>query len=319
MISRRILRIKVLQTIYSYYQGGDLDIAKSEKELNYSIQRSYDLYFFLMQLGIEVVDYAQNRIEAAKQKLLPTENDLNPNLRFVNNKLIQQFRENTNLAEHIQKNKLSWNNNPELIKRLYKDLSESEQFIEYMSADKSSYDLDKKIIAFFYEQIVCECDLLYQTLETLSIYWIDSVEFIISMVLRSISKFKIGYEASYPLLPMFKNPEDKAFGIKLFRGTIAKNEQYRQIISENTKNWDIERIAFFDILILETAICEIEQFPEVPLKVTFNEYIEIAKNYSTSKSCVFINGVLDKIVNILREQKKINKVANIPTDDNENE
>ena len=307
MISRRILRIKVLQTIYSYYQNGGTDIAKFEKELQYSIGRSYDLYFFLMQLAIDICDYAQDRIETNKQKLLATQSDLNPNTRFANNKLIQQFRENADLQKHIAASKLTWKKNPELIKRLFNDLVQSDEYQQYMQAEKCTYENDKEIVAHLFEQTVCECDLFFQTLEEMSIYWTDSAEFIIGMVLRTIERYKIGYGGNYALMPMYKNEEDGTFAIKLFDSAVASCDSYRKLINDCTTNWDIERIAFIDILILQTATAEIEQFPEIPLKVTFNEYIELAKNYSTSKSSTFINGVLDKIVQVLRQEKRIMK------------
>ena len=309
MISRRILRIKVLQTIYSYYQNGDGDVAKYEKELDYSIGRSYSLYFFLMQLAIDVCDYAQNRIESNRQKHLATHSDLNPNYKFVNNKLIAQLRENQHLQKQISSSKLSWNKHPELIKRLYKDLTESEEYATYMESDSAAYEDDKKILTFFFSQIVCECELLYQTLEEMSVYWTDTAEFIIGMVIRTIERYRIGYGADYALMPMYKNEEDAQFARRLFDAAVASCDEYRKLISECTTNWDIERIAFFDILILQTAVAEIEKFPEIPLKVTFNEYIELAKNYSTTRSCTFINGVLDKITQVLREQKRIFKSA----------
>lgn len=309
MISRRILRIKVLQTIYSYYQSGDGDIAKYEKELAFSIGRSYSLYFFLMQLGVDICDYAANRIESNKQKLLATQSDLNPNTRFADNKLLAQWRENATLQKQMSASKLSWNKYPELIKRIYNDLIQSDEYAAYMEASKPSYEADKKIVDYLYAQVICECDLLYQTLEEMSIYWTDSAEFIIGMVLRTIERYRIGYSSEYALMPMYKNEEDAAFARRLFDKAVASSDEYRKLIQECTTNWDIERIAFIDILILQTATAEIEAFPEIPLKVTFNEYIELAKNYSTSRSCTFVNGVLDKITQVLRQQKRIMKSA----------
>ncbi|MBR4266040.1 MAG: transcription antitermination factor NusB [Bacteroidales bacterium] len=319
MISRRILRIKVLQTIYSFYQGGDLDIAKSEKELLYSIQKSYDLYFFLLLLGCDVCDYARQVINTQKQKLRPTEQDLNPNLKFVNNKFIAQFRENEQFKTRINSTKLSWTNNPELPKRIFNTLKQTDEYVEYMNKETNTYDDDKKIISFMYKTVIYDCDLLYQILEEMSIYWIDTVEFIIGMVLRTIERYKIGYDNSYALPGMYKSDDDRDFVIKLFRTTIAKGDKYKDLISEYTKNWDIERIAFFDILILQTALSEVEMFPEIPLKVTFNEYIELAKNYSTTKSSTFVNGVLDKIVTELISTGKIKKIAEMPNNINTNE
>lgn len=319
MISRRILRIKVLQTVYSFYQGGDSDVAKSEKELLYSIQKSYDLYFYLFLLGVEVCNYAESVINSKKQKFLATETDRNPNMKFVNNKFIAQFKENEAFITQVNGKKISWAANPELPKRIFNTLEKTDEYISYMAKPTSSYDEDKKIIAFMFENVIYDCDLLYQILEEQSVYWIDTVEFIIGMVLKTIERYKIGYDNSYPLVKMFKNDDDREFVIQLFRKTVARGDYYRKLISENTQNWDLERIAFFDILVLQTALAEVETFPEIPLKVTFNEYIELAKDYSTSKSSVFVNGVLDKAVSKLMSERKIKKIAEAPEKTEKNE
>ena len=295
------MRIKVLQTIYSFYQGGDSDISKSEKELLYSIQKSYDLYFYLFLLGIEVCKYAESVINSKKQKLLATETDKNPSLKFVNNKFLEQFKENADFQRQVNGKKMSWANYPELPKRIFTTLEQTDEYQAYMQKASSSYEDDKKIVAFMFENVVYDC------------------EFIIGMVLKTIERYKLGFDSSYPLAKMFKNDDDRDFVFRLFRRTIAKDEYYRNLISENTQNWDIERIAFLDILILQTALAEVECFPEIPLKVTFNEYIELAKNYSTSKSSIFVNGVLDKIVSKLLEEKKITKIAEMPNQTEKNE
>ncbi|MBQ5453314.1 MAG: transcription antitermination factor NusB [Bacteroidales bacterium] len=313
------MRIKVLQTIYSFYQGGDSDISKSEKELLYSIQKSYDLYFYLFLLGIEVCKYAESVINSKKQKLLATETDKNPSLKFVNNKFLEQFKENADFQRQVNGKKMSWANYPELPKRIFTTLEQTDEYQAYMQKASSSYEDDKKIVAFMFENVVYDCDLFYQTLEQMSVYWVDTAEFIIGMVLKTIERYKLGFDSSYPLVKMFKNDDDRDFVFRLFRRTIAKDEYYRNLISENTQNWDIERIAFLDILILQTALAEVECFPEIPLKVTFNEYIELAKNYSTSKSSIFVNGVLDKIVSKLLEDKKITKIAEMPNQTEKNE
>lgn len=311
MISRRILRIKALQTLYSFYQGGDMDIAKSEKELLFSIEKSYDLYYYLMQLAVEVCDYAKKLIETAMQKHLPTQEESNPNLRFANNKFVSQLRENKNFKEYITKKKMTWADT-NLPKKIYTDLVATDKYEAYMNAESTSYAQDKDLISYMFENIIVECDDLYSTLEEQSSYWIDTVEFFVGMVLRTISRFKLGFDESYALMPMFKSPDDRQFVIKLFRTAVARCDQYRQLVSDNAQNWDLERIAFFDIITLQAALAEIEQFPEIPLRVTFNEYIELAKNYSTEKSPVFINGILDKIVQKLRADGTITKIAEMP-------
>ncbi len=314
MISRRILRIKAMQTLYSFYQGGDMDLVKSEKELMYSIEKSYDLYFYLMLLGINVVDYARQQIETKKQKFRPSDEELNPNMKFVNNRFVAQLRENKCLNETINHKKLSWVNNMDIPKRIFNTLEASDAYKQYMADPETSYAKDKELIIYMFQDIISECDELYKTLEDLSVYWIDTAEFIMGMVLRTFGRYKVGFDESYQLMPMFKSQDDKEFVQKLFRKAVAKNNDYRKLISDNAQNWDLERIAFLDIVILQVALAEVETFPEIPLRVTFNEYIELAKNFSTEKSPVFINGILDKIVQQLKESGAITKIAEMPED-----
>ncbi len=314
MISRRILRIKAMQTLYSFYQGGDMDLVKSEKELMYSIEKSYDLYFYLMLLGINVVDYARQQIETRKQKFRPSDEELNPNMKFVDNRFVAQLRENKCLNERIDHKKLSWVNNMDIPKRIFNDLEATDTYKQYMADPETSYTKDKELIIFMFQEIISECDELYKTLEDLSVYWIDTAEFILGMVLRTFGRYKVGFDESYQLMGMFKSQDDKDFVQKLFRKAVAKNNEYRKLISDNAQNWDLERIAFLDIVILQVAMAEVETFPEIPLRVTFNEYIELAKNFSTEKSPIFINGILDKIVQQLKESGAITKIAEMPED-----
>lgn len=309
MISRRILRIKSLQTIYSYYQSSDKSINKAETELFNSIEKTYDLYYYLLMLINEVIKYADSRIELAKQKLIPTEEDLNPNTRFIDNKLAVQIFENEQFKLHVESKKLNWANHPELIKKLYNELLETEYYKRYMLQDSNSYADDKNILIYFFEEIVYNCELLYQILEEKSIYWSDTVEFIISMVVKTLNKYKIGYIQTFPLLSMFKNDDDREFVKTLFRKTILNHQDYIQLIKDNTRNWDVDRIAYIDILIIQQAIAEILEFKEVPISVSFNEYLEIAKLYSTKKSSTFINGILDKIIKKLKSEDKITKIG----------
>ncbi len=312
MISRRILRIKAMQTIYTFYQCGDNDVIKSEKELLYSIEKSYDLYFYLMLLGINVCDYARQQIESNRAKLRPTDKELNPNMRFADNRFIAQLRENSALVERISHQQMSWANNMDVPRRILADLEATDVYKAYMSDPVSNYAKDKELIIFMFQEVMSECEELYKTLEDMSPYWIDTAEFIFGMVLRTFGRYKISYDSTYPLLPMFKSQDDRDFVIKLFRKAIAKNDEYRQLISDNAKNWDLERIAFLDTVIIGEALAEVEQFPEIPLRVTFNEYIELAKDFSTEKSPVFVNGILDKIVQGFMASGRIRKIAEMP-------
>jgi N utilization substance protein B len=307
MVSRRILRIKIIQLLYAYYKSSASSIKNAEKELFFSIQKTYDLYHYLLLLIINVADYALTRIEIAREKKIPTWEDLHPNTKFVDNKIIAQLRINRQLNEYLKNKKLSWINYPEIIRNLFINIKESEYYKEYMSSSERSYEEDKKLLTNIFVKDVAVFEHLYQNLEEQSIYWNDEVEFVISIIIKTIRKFRESDGNSAKILPLFKNEEDIEFVKKLFRKAILKSEEYRKLIEEFAKNWEIERIAFIDILIMQTAIAEAIEFPSIPTKVTFNEYLEIAKYYSTSKSSVFINGLLDKIITHLKEKNIVKK------------
>jgi N utilization substance protein B len=307
MISRRILRIKIIQLLYAYYKSSGSSIDKAEKELFFSVQKTYDLYHYLLLLIIDIADYALSRIDIAKNKKIPTFEDLHPNTKFIDNKLILQLRNNKNLNEYLKNNKLSWVNYPELIRNLYNIIRESEHYKEYMSNKNRSYEEDKRLISDIYLKDIATYEPLYQNLEEQSIYWNDEVEFVISIILRTIKNFKEANGENGILPPLFKNEEDTNFVKRLFRKAILNKDEYRKLIEQYAKNWEIERIAFIDILILQTAIAEVIEFTSIPTKVTFNEYLEIAKFYSTDKSSIFINGLLDKIVSHLKDNNMIKK------------
>ncbi len=311
MISRRILRIKVLQTIYSYYQG-EGELKGAQKELAMSIDRSYDLYFYLLQLCIEVADYCDRQQEAAKLKYMATLSELNPNKKFVHNKLIEQLRINETLQSYITARGLSWAQLQHVVKSVFNDLSLSDTYKEYMAEKEESYAKDKAIVAYLIEHVILENSDFFDALEEQSVYWIDTVEFFAGMALRTIDRYKASHGADAKMLPKYKNDEDAQFADQLLLKAVASGDRYRELISENADNWDLERIAMLDILLIQVALAEVEQFPEIPLRVTFNEYIEIAKNYSTEKSPLFINGVLDKIVQKLRDSGDVIKPADIP-------
>jgi len=309
MISRRQLRIKALQSLYAYYKTGREDMIRSEKELHFNIEKAYELYHYLLLLMIDVVLYAESRIDLARNKRIPTEQDLNPNMRFIENKLIEQLRNNTHLLKFVDQHKLNWVNHPELIKEVHKRLIESEEYEAYMTAEEHTYADDKRLITFIYTHIIYSSELLYSIMEEQSIFWNDDLEFIISMIVKTFKKFKEEDGADKALMELYKNEEDKDYVVKLYRETIIHRDEYVEYIKVNTRNWDLDRIAFMDILIMQIAIAELVAFPSIPTKVTLNEYLEISKFYSTSKSNVFINGVLDKVVMQLKEANKIVKTG----------
>jgi N utilization substance protein B len=309
MISRRQLRIKALQSLYAYYQTGREDMNRSEKELHFTIGKSYELYYYLLLLIIDVVLYAETRIELARNKRIPTPEDLHPNTRFIHNGLVEQLRNNDQLLRFVDRNKLNWSDYPELVKEIYTKLVASEAYAAYMSAPDSGYAEDKRLIIHIYTHMVFPSELLSSILEEQSIYWNDDLEFITSMIVKTIKKYKEGDGPAKNLMDLYKNEEDREYVVSLFRQAILHRDEYVDYIKQNTRNWDLERIAFMDILIMQMAIAELIAFPSIPTKVTLNEYLEISKFYSTSKSNVFINGVLDKVVMQLKEEKKVQKTG----------
>ncbi|NLI71334.1 MAG: transcription antitermination factor NusB [Bacteroidales bacterium] len=311
MINRILLRIKVLQILYAHYKGCGNSISLAEKELFYSIEKAYELYFHMMQLAVEVTHYAAKKIDARKNKLRPTEEDLNPNTRFIDNSFVKQISKNRFLNDFLKERKISWANEQDTVKMVYDLVVESEYYAEYMSAESADYARDKDIWRKIYNKIILRCENFYDSIEDQSIYWADDLGIVVSFVIKTIKRFKLENGAEQELLPMFKSDEDKEFASELIQNTLKNEEEYRQLIDKHTRNWDLDRIAFMDILIMQTALAEIMSFPTIPINVTLNEYIEISKSYSTEKSATFINGVLDNAVKELKAANKLIKVVRV--------
>ncbi len=309
MISRRIIRTKVLQVLYAYYTSEDKSLNNAEKELFFCIRKTYDLYHFLLVLVIEIADYAEQRIEIKKNKHQPTYEDLNPNTKFISNQIIQLLRENRQLHAYISQQKLSWVNHPELIKELYLFLTESDFYNEYMADKNRSFLDDRKFIDKLLNNIILLAEDLDEVLEEMSIYWNDDIEFTVSMISKTLKKFHPHSGSDQNLMPMFKDQDDRDFARDLLRKSIINHDELLELIKEHSKNWDLDRIAFMDILIMQLAATEFIYFPSIPTKVTLNEYIELSKFYSTEKSRNFINGILDKALKDLKKSGKINKTG----------
>ncbi len=307
MISRRLLRIKILQILYAHFNADDAGLAKSEKDLKFSINKAYDLYFYLLLLIISVKRYAESRIELAKNKRLPTYEDLHPNTRFTDNEIIKQIEESTEFNQYLSEHKMSWVNHPELIKNLYNKLIESSYYKEYMALPVLGYAEDKQLVIDFYTNELEEHQMFSEIMEEQSIFWNDDIEFVTVMVVKTIKDMKQNKQTN--LLPLYKSDDDRDFAYQLLRSSIKHYDEYRKLIEGYVDNWDIERIAFIDNLIMQMAINELVEFPSIPIKVTFDEYLELSKYYSTPKSSVFINGLLDKIFNDLTEKGKIIKTG----------
>lgn len=309
MINRALLRIKVIQTLYSYYKGGGQSPFAAQKELAFSLEKTYDLYFHLLQLSVEVTRYAANRIETRRNKLRPTDEDLRPNMRFVENAFIRQLADNEQLAGRLAERKLSWMNYPDLMKSLYEQIEATDFFLEYMQADGTDYEADKEVWRKIYRRVFLDSEELEEAVEEQSIYWADDLEVLVSFVVKTIKRFDAEAGAQQALLPMFKDEDDRRYGERLLECALKNEKEYLDLINENTLNWELDRIAFMDILVMQVALAELCNFPTIPVNVTLNEYIEISKQYSTDKSGIFINGVLDKIVNQLKADNKLMKVV----------
>ena len=307
MINRVLIRLKIVQIIYAYYQNGGKNLDTAEKELFFSLSKAYDLYNYLLLLMVEVTKQANKKLNAAKNKLIPTKEELFPNTKFVENRFIAQLEVNKQLLDFAGNQKKTWENEADFVKSLCEQIMESDIYKEYMASETSSYEEDREVWRKIYKKIIFNNAELDQVLEDQSLYWNDDKEIVDTFVLKTIKRFEEKNGAKQELLPEFKDDEDQDFARRLFRRAILDSDYYRHLISENTKNWDLDRVAFMDVIIMQIALAEVLSFPNIPVSVSLNEYVEIAKLYSTPKSGGFINGTLDGIVNQLKKENKLTK------------
>ena len=308
MLSRRILRTKVVKAVYAHTQCENITPLTSEKNLVLSIDRAYDLYFHLLALVPEIAEYAAERIRIGENKKLPTYDDLHPNRKFVENKVIARLNEDEGLQVELKNRKLSWANHRDLIVALYNALIRQPFYQKYMATEQRSFREDAQLVSDIYMTMLEEFEPLDRVLEEQSILWNDDLGFILTMVSRTILSMRESHEA-IKLMPQFKSEDDLDFAKSLLRHAVAGYERISLLLDNSMKNWDIERVALMDKLILITAIAEAENFPSIPVRVTMNEYIDIAKCYSTESSGSFINGILDRIISQLTAEGKIIKTG----------
>lgn len=331
MISRRQLRIKALLVLYACNRKETDDLEAAEQELMLSIRQNYDLYHHLMLLLIALSDYARERIAVSRNKKIPSPEDLNPNTRFAENRVIEQLRNNSQLRsytaatpalwtrkDHITSLKslgkyigtlgLSWTDRPESIRRVYSEMAGWDLFNDYMNSPEESYLSDQRFVKELVSKLFPASEELSASLEEQSVYWNDDLPFVAAMVRNTIGKLKEHDDGTmFRLMPMFTNSDDETFVRQLLRKALLNGEKNSGVIDAHTTNWEVERIALMDKLVMQLAITELTEFPEVPVKVTLNEYIEIAKDYCTDKSSNFVNGILDKIVREMRTEGLIHK------------
>ena len=284
MINRVLIRLKIVQIIYAYYQNGGKNLDTAEKELFFSLSKAYDLYNYLLLLMVEVTKQANKKLNAAKNKLIPTKEELFPNTKFVENRFIAQLEVNKQLLDFAGNQKKTWENEADFVKSLCEQIMESDIYKEYMASETSSYEEDREVWRKIYKKIIFNNAELDQVLEDQSLYWNDDKEIVDTFVLKTIKRFEEKNGAKQELLPEFKDDEDQDFARRLFRRAILNSDYYRHLISENTKNWDLDRVAFMDVIIMQIALAEVLSFPNIPVSVSLNEYVEIAKLYSTPKS-----------------------------------
>ena len=306
MLSRRVLRTKVVKAVYAHTQCEGSTPVSSEKNLTLSIDRAYDLYFHLLALVPEIAEYAAERIRIGENKKLPTYDDLHPNRKFVENKVIIRLAEDENLQAELKSRKLSWKNHRDLIVALYNALIRQPFYQKYMLSEERSFREDAQLVSDIYMTMLEEFEPLETVLEEQSVLWNDDLGFLLTMVSRTVLSMRDRHEV-VKLMPQFKSEEDLDYAKSLLRYTIAGYDRISLLLDNSMSNWDIERVALMDKIILVTAIAEAENFPSIPVRVTMNEYIDIAKCYSTASSGSFINGVLDKMITRLTEEGKIVK------------
>ena len=307
MLSRRLLRIKVIKALFAHIKSGADNMIASEKTLMASVDKAYDLYFQMLTLPVEIVRYAEQRQELAKQKKLPTFEDLHPNTKFIDNSIVRIIANSDAVNDHVAARKLGWGQYPDLIRTLYTQLVESDYYKEYMQREERSLDEDRRLLDAFFRSMQ-ECEALDDVLEEISILWNDDLPYIIMMILRTLENLRPTH-TDLKVPAKFKSSEDPEFVKTLFEKTLVNYTSYQDYIERYTANWDVERIVFMDNLILATAMAELINFPSIPVKVTLDEWIEISKYYSTPGSSTFINGVLDKIVESITEEGRIRKAG----------
>lgn len=310
MLNRRHIRIKVMQTLYAFNKGEGEDLKVEERFLSKSIDSMYDLYLLLMVLLKEIHKKAEDRLIKSQQKHLATAEDKNPNRKFVENNILKLISEDTALAEEIESRKLNyWDLDFEYVDLLFKAVVESDLYKEYMSKKVSTFKEDKFFVIDIFKEVIAPNDKLYDYLEGKKLTWLDDLPIVNTGILKLLRKTKPSPLPNYFLPKLYKDDDDREFALELLRKTTLNQTVFNEEIADKTTNWDTERIANLDAVLLKMALCEFQKFPSIPVKVTINEYLEIAKEYSTPKSSVFINGVLDKTVKAYKEQGKLNKIG----------
>ena len=308
MINRRHIRVKVMQSVYAILQSHNDDIIREEKFLKHSILKMFDLYVLNLQLIVEVQKLAAKKIALSKKKILATTSDLKPNTKFIDNKVIDTIAQSASIEGFIELNGLNnWEENNEYVKIIFEELLKSNLYKNYLASEENSFKLDKAFIVGFFKEIIAPNEKLAEYYEDTLISWVDDIPFVNTWLVKTLSKQKAN--GLFVLGSLYKDRDDEDFVSDLFRKTVLKQAEYEKDIAEKTPNWETDRIAEIDMILIKMSITEFINFPSIPTRVTINEYIEISKDYSTAKSSYFINGVLDKISKEFVVNKKIVKIG----------
>ena len=310
MLNRRHIRVKVMQSIYAMHQNGSDSIEKEEKFLLFSIENILDLYLIMLSALIEIRKKEVVFLEKSAEKHLATKEERDPNKKFVNNAIFDLLEENNSLSVALEtRNINNWSENDDYILLLLAAIKESELYENYMANDKNTFEEDKNFIVDVFTELIAPNEKLYDYLEDHKLTWIDDIPMVNTQIVKQLKGLKSATDDSLRVPKLYKDTEDREYVSNLFRKTVLNEADLAKEFIDKTPNWDLERIAEIDTIILKMAICEFLKFPSIPVKVTINEYLEIAKEYSTPKSSIFINGILDNLVKELTLSKKLVKTG----------
>ncbi|ULC60607.1 transcription antitermination factor NusB [Flaviramulus sp. BrNp1-15] len=310
MLNRRHIRVKVMQTMYAFKGSESDDLSKDQKFLLFSIDNMYNLYLLLIALLIEVQKRAEKDLQKKQKKHLATKEDKDPNRKFVNNQLLKLLKDNLQLKDQFKAHKINyWELDNEYVDIIFKAITASDLYKEYMKTRVSDFKEDKDFIVDVFKDIIAPNEKLYEYLEDKNLTWLDDLPTVNTTILKLLRKVKVASPESFFTPKLYKDAEDKQFAIDLFKKTLLNRTAINKEIEQKTQNWDADRIANVDYALLQMAICELKNFPSIPVKVTINEYLEISKEYSTPKSSIFINGILDKLVKEYENAGELKKIG----------
>ncbi len=309
MLNRRFLRIKVLQILYAHWAKPGQNINATFKELELSTQKTLDLFYWLLSLYVELVKHTEALIELRRNKITANALERNPNMRFVDNEFLTMLTENETFKTEVSNRKINLGGEREFVKKMARNLLSSSDYEEYTNQKGISFETDKNFVKHLFEIIFYNSEDLYSLLEERNLYWVNDIDFIIKKICTFIDQIKENKPATIRFPKLYKKEDDRTFARDLLVKAISKKVSYEELIEEQIVNWDIERVTQTDRLILLLAVAEIEGFPAIPVKVSINEYIEISKLYSSPRNAKFVNGVIDKTVQYMRENEMFKKTG----------